>query len=88
MGRENINVLGRVNHLILSIHKVDRLDMVSPGPDRRRALDLHPPQPPARIHHEVVALAIAPRLGHLETQTHRLVQKRRFRKLSRSLGVA
>ena len=62
--------------------------MVSPRMHRRRALDLHPPEAPARIHHKVVALAVAPRLRHLKSQPHRLVQKRRLRYFPGTLRIA
>jgi hypothetical protein len=62
MRRQHINVVGRVNHFVLPINKVDWLNMVSPRPLHRRALDLHPPQPPARIQDKVIALTIAPGL--------------------------
>ena len=81
MRRQNVDVLRRINHFALPIDKMDWLNMVSPRPLHRRALDLHPPQPPPRIQHKVIALTVAPGLGHPEPEPHRLMQKRRLRKL-------
>ena len=42
-----------------------------------RRFHLHPPQPPSRIHNQVIALAVAPRRSHAQPKFGSLMQKRR-----------
>jgi hypothetical protein len=63
------------NHFVFSINKMNQLNMISPHPRYRRALDLHPPQPLARIQDGIIPLTIAHGLVTLNPSPTALCRK-------------
>ncbi len=87
VGDEDVNVVGGVHALALTVDAVDGLDIVSAGAEGLGAFELHAPEAATGVENEVVAFGVSPGLGDAEGETSGLEDEGGFGKFSAALGV-